>query len=199
MFYIVFTKGAFYRENLIGEDIAYAVCDTIAGAGLSAGITQEIIFRGMALSTLQKAWGAKAAVFISSVLFITPHLRNIDTEVSGNVFRLSLALMIAGMALSLVVYESGSIWSSVVIHAVYNILSGDTLIFHMDTEREISAIWNYTFDSDQVLITGIQGADELETGLPAMVGFLAIIFLAVYFIKKRGTGIRYAAVPGQEP
>ncbi len=197
-FYVIFTEGDFSVENFIGEDIAYAICYSLLGAGLDAAVTQEIIFRGMALSTLQKAWGAKGAVFISSVLFIIPYLGNIDTEVSGEVFRLSLGIMIAGTALSMVVYESGSIWSSVVIHAVYNILSGSTLIFHMGTECDTSAIWNYTFDSDHVLLTGVQGLNEMDTGIPAMTGFLAIILLAVYFIKKRGTGIRYAGVSGQE-
>lgn len=199
VFYFLFTKGMFYQENLSWEDTAYAICYSLFSAGLGAAIWEEVIFRGMALSTLQKAWGARCAVFLSSALYIIPYLGNVDTEVSGDVFRLSLGIMIAGTALSLVVYESGSVWSSVVIHAVYNILSGSTLIFHMGTERDTSAIWNYTFDSDHVLLTGVQGLNEMDTGIPAMTGFLAIIFLAVYFIKKRGTGIRYAVVPGQEP
>ncbi len=184
LFYVVFTDGVFCREVLTDEDRMYALCTTVLSFGIRAGVTEEIIFRGMILSSLQEVWGIKKAVFISSLLFASVHLGNIDISDWRKVVLLIVAVTIAGIALALVTCETGSIWSSVVIHGMYNILSGDGQIFHIDTEQNFPAIWTYTFESENWLLTGIPGTDDLETALPAMIGFLIIIFMAGRAVKK---------------
>jgi ascorbate-specific PTS system EIIC-type component UlaA len=47
------------------------------------------------------------------------------------------------------------------------------------------AVWSYTPVREYRWITGIAGSSDIETGLPAMIGFIIVIMIALYFIKKK--------------
>ena len=143
-----------------------------------------MVFRGMILSTLQSAFGKKAAVFISSILFALYHLEYIDSSDWKKVVLLIVSVGIIGYALSLVTLQSGSIWSAVVIHGMYNVLSGESQILHIDMEQNFSAMWTYTVSTKNPLLTGINGAVGFTAALPAVVGFIVIIIMVKYYEKK---------------
>ena len=68
------------------------------------------------------------------------HLVNIDTSNLYNVISLLIAITIVGIAFALIVLETGSIWSGVVFHGVYNIISGDLDILHVSVNQGFSGI-----------------------------------------------------------
>ena len=78
-----FAKGDFSRESVIG-----AVSNTILSGGPRAGITEEVVFRGLIFGSLRKACGSKIAVIVSAILFAAMHLVNIDTSNLYNVISL---------------------------------------------------------------------------------------------------------------
>ena len=53
-----------------------------------------------------------------------------------------ISVEIAGIALALVTEQTGSIWSSVIIHCLYNILSGESQILHV-LQYKSSLYWGY--------------------------------------------------------
>ena len=71
----------------------------------------------------------------------------IDTSDIKKVIMMIISVEIAGIALALVTEQTGSIWSSVMIHCLYNILSGESQIFHIDVAQNFPAIWMYTVNS----------------------------------------------------
>ncbi len=73
---------------------------------------EEFLFRGAILSAL-KPYGKAPAIFISAILFAFMH-QNIEQL---------LYTFAAGLVLAWVVYETGSIWSGVLIHFFNNLLS----------------------------------------------------------------------------
>ena len=73
---------------------------------------EEFLFRGAILSAL-KPYGKAPAIFISAILFAFMH-QNIEQL---------LYTFAAGLILAWVVYETGSIWSGVLIHFFNNLLS----------------------------------------------------------------------------
>lgn len=185
-FYLIFVEGVFAKGDITESQMIHAVCVTLLSQGLRAAVTEEIIFRGMMFYTLKKEFGTVFGILTSSVLFATIHLGNIDTSDWRKVVSILVATTAAGVMLALVTYESGSIWSSVVIHAIYNILSGDGQILHVSTEQVFPAVWTYTLRSRNRLLTGIQGTSDLETGLPAFCGIVIVAVMALYFIRKKG-------------
>ncbi len=190
LFYFLFMEGKFYRESLSDINFAYAVFYTLIDEGVCVAVVDGVVFTGVLLGVLQDAWGRKRAVFFSGLLFMLTHLESVDSSGVDQILLMICAIMTAGIALAMVTIGSGSIWPSVVIHCLYNILSGDGLILHINTFRNPWAIWNYVFESDNWLLTGISGVSELETGLPAMIGFAVIAGMAAWSIRKREMGIQ---------
>jgi membrane protease YdiL (CAAX protease family) len=179
------TEGTFAKENLSVEKTISVVSVTILSTGLRAAVTEEVVFRGLMFGSLSKTIGKKFAVVVSGILFAAMHFVNIDITNVPNVISLTVAITIIGCAFALIVLETGSIWSGVVFHAIYNILSGDTDIIHVSTDQMYPAVWSYTPIKEYRWITGIAGSDDIETGLPAMIGFTIVIIVALYLIKKK--------------
>lgn len=96
-----------------------------------------------------------------------------------------MSVGIIGWALSLVTIQSRSIWSAVVIHGMYNILSGESQILHIDMEQNFPSIWTYTVNTENPLLTGINGAVGFTAALPAVVGFIVIIIMVKYYEKRK--------------
>jgi membrane protease YdiL (CAAX protease family) len=179
------TEGTFAKENLSVEKTISIVSTTILSTGLRAAVTEEVVFRGFIFGSLEKWKGTKAAVVASAVLFAAMHFGNIDISNTYNVISLVVAISITGCAFALIVLETGSIWSGVAFHAIYNIISGDTDILHVSTDQMFPAVWSYTPVREYRWITGIAGSSDIETGLPAMIGFIIVSMAALYFIKKK--------------
>jgi membrane protease YdiL (CAAX protease family) len=182
---LLLTEGTFAKENVSAEKTISIVSTTILSSGLRATVTEEVVFRGFIFGALKKWKGTRVAVVVSAILFAAMHFVNIDITNAYNVVSLIVAITIIGCAFSLIVLETGSIWSGVAFHAIYNIISGDTDILHVSTEQTFPAVWSYTPVKEYRWITGIAGSTDIETGLPAMLGFVVVIIAALYFIKKK--------------
>ncbi len=92
--------------------------------------------------------------------------------------------MLAGTGLALITCQTGSIWSSVVVHMLFNLLSGDSQIIHIDVEQIFPALWTYTVDSQSHLLVGIPGSRTIDYGIPAIIGFVVLIFIALFYMRK---------------
>ncbi len=178
--YIFFVPGEFGHEVLTQREVAGLLISSILLYGLMSGITEEMIFRGLILRSVDRLLGRKAAVMVSAVLFAAYHFFSIGVESFGEAVLLLISITLPGVALALVTYETGSIWSAVAIHAFYNILSGGSALFHVAPEQYFSAIFTYTIRSDHWLVVGIPGADCIDTALPAMLGFAGVIGIAFW-------------------
>lgn len=185
LFYIFFTKGTFEKGNLTYKEIIDVVTISILSSGIKAAVTEEIVFRGMILRLLQNTFGKKCAVFVSSFLFAVYHFDGIDTSDIKKVIMMIISVEIAGIALALVTEQTGSIWSSVMIHCLYNILSGESQIFHIDVAQNFPAIWMYTVNSKNMLLTGINGSVGFTASIPTMAGFTGIILMVIYDKKRK--------------
>ena len=182
---IFLTEGTFAKGDFSRKEIIEAISITLLSGGVRAGITEEVVFRGLIFGSLRKACGSKIAVIGSAILFAAMHLVNIDISNLHNVISLLVAITITGIAFALIVLETGSVWSGVVFHGIYNIISGDLDILHVSVNQGLPALWTYTPVREYRWITGIIGSDDIETGLPTMIGFAIVIIIALKSIKKK--------------
>lgn len=95
--------------------------------GITPGICEEMLFRGVLLTLLFRGYGKWRAVILSSLLFGAFHL---------SPYRL-MPTAIVGMALALVCLRTGSIIPSMIIHATYNTM----LAFGSEAFEEQSRLW----------------------------------------------------------
>lgn len=144
---------------------------TLVFFGIAAPIVEEMIFRGMMLTVFEKKWNREIAIFLSSLLFGVGHI--IGQKMGLRDFLImTLAAGLIGATLSLVTFITESIWSSVVIHMVWNIIIMGQII-SIGGVRPLYSRYNYIFNSDSVLLTG--GAFGIEASLPSII--INIIFL----------------------
>lgn len=146
---------------------------TLVFFGIAAPIVEEMIFRGMMLTVFEKKWNREAAIFLSSLLFGAGHL--IGQKMGLRDFLImALSASLIGAILAIVTFITESIWSSVVIHMVWNIIIMGQII-SIGGVRPLYSRYNYTFNSDSVLLTG--GAFGIEASLSSIV--INIIFLII--------------------
>lgn len=88
----------------------------IFGVSVTAGICEEILFRGYLLHALGEYVPMYGAVLISSVLFGLPHIYQGPTHV----FRTALL----GLILSLIYWATGSLLVPVLLHIVVDVYGG---------------------------------------------------------------------------
>ena len=141
--------------------------------GLAAGISEELIFRGAIMGSIEKHFNTKAAVIIPSALFALVHIagRSLDLV---SILLLMAAGTLVGVMFSLIEIESKSFWNNALVHAVWNmVILG---ILHTDAAPSDSYVFTYVLDSKSMLITG--GDFGIEASLVATVAYFAVTVIA---------------------
>ncbi len=92
-----------------------------------AGLSEEILFRGLVLCALSRVWGntkwgTTGSILLTSLLFAVLHIMQVAT--GGISFQVALLLILEAFVISfwwgVVVLFGGSIWPAVVLHFVGN-------------------------------------------------------------------------------
>lgn len=182
-FYLLFTKGTLMAANPSRQELFCILVLDVFGVGFRAAVTEELLYRGLALRALQKGFGRKGAVLASGFLYALAQSEWFPLDGKEWLWILTVTF-IMGTALTLVVCETGSIWSAVLIHGLYRIFSGDGQILHIAGEQTFPSVWTYTLETDNWLLAGLPGTDMLYTALPSVFGFLLIGLLAIWRIRR---------------
>lgn len=94
---------------------------------LLAPVVEEILIRGCILNSLQNKYGIIFALLISSFLFAVLHFNFVQT----------LSALICGLMLGLLYINTGSLFSCILAHSLYNTISYFTRILLEDFTHNI--------------------------------------------------------------
>lgn len=181
-FYLIFVNGQIVKNEYAGG-IRFYLIDAIFPTGIAAGVCEEFIFRGLIMRILERKWNRVVAVLVPSVLFAFIHIFNLHWEVID-----MLLLLVAGTAVgvmfSLIALQSKTIWSSAIVHALWNIiiLGGIFIIESPDSGLKANFIYRYELLSTNVLLTG--GSFGIESALPAIIGYCFVSVIAFILLKR---------------
>ena len=159
----------------------------VAFYGLGAGITEELVFRGVIMGCLEQRTNKYVAVLVPSVLFGMLHLIGNDLDIISAV-QVVAAGSVVGILFSLITYENGSIWNSAVVHAVWNMVfvSG---VLHIGSSADSSSICNFVLENKSFLISG--GDFGIEASVISVMVYLALCVMAGVCVKKiRNSSVR---------
>lgn len=176
---LIFTPGHWERSNLSGSEIRTVATAAVFFFGLGTGIVEELIFRGVIMSLLEYRFNKIAAILVPSVLFGLLHILGNELD-AVSVVQLVAAGSMVGILFSLVTYESGNIWNSVLIHGVWNMVMIGGILQIGDTASE-SAIYNYVLEAKSFLLTG--GDFGVEASAVAVAAYAVVAVLAGWRIK----------------
>ncbi len=117
-----------------GKQIFRTLSAGIMFTGIAAGFVEEMVFQGVILKSFKgKKWNRKVAVIVPSVLFGMVHILGMDFSI-GSCLQVLVAGTMAGIMFSMIAIESGSVWNSGIVHAIWNIvmIGGD---WQLDKKR----------------------------------------------------------------
>mgnify|MGYP000849379001 CR=1 FL=1 len=153
--------------------------------GITAGICEELIFRGMIFRYMQRTLGL-AAVILPSLLFACAHIMNMESFNLTDLVLLILAGSSVAAMFTLFALQSDSIYPGAFAHAAWNTLIIGGVFGIGDTVNGMG--------NDSYLIIPIQSTNKLLTGgnfgveaaLPAIIGYMAVTLLIGFLVKKEG-------------
>ncbi|MGT2754684.1 CPBP family intramembrane glutamic endopeptidase [Streptococcus ovis] len=159
------------------------IAQTILFYGLAVGIVEEMVFRGMFFTLLEKQYNRALAVWLPSCIFGFLHIIGGADGVFSMV-QVLIAGTLVGVLFSLITMETGSIWSSALVHGIWNcIFVGDVL--HIGEHANPVAMINFVLSSRSPLLTG--GDFGAEASIWAILAYLFFSLLA-WWKKQHSIG-----------
>lgn len=96
-----------------------------------APIVEEIGFRGWMQRRLERGWGAVAAIVVTAAVFSLAHFEAVGL----------LNRFVFGVAAGFIAFRTGSVWLSVLFHAVSNFVVGLLMLLTPSTDDAVVLRW----------------------------------------------------------
>ncbi|MBQ8245517.1 MAG: CPBP family intramembrane metalloprotease [Lachnospiraceae bacterium] len=181
VFYILFIPGSFEQNALDIDSKLELLSAGIFFTGFGAGFVEELVFRGVIMSVIEKRFSKKIAIIVPSVLFGLVHIIGMGFNLLSCILVLLAGTMV-GIMFSLIASETNSIWNSAIVHAFWNIIIIGGIL-QVGSEFDEYSLFSYVLDVKSFLLTG--GEFGIESSIIAVMGYGLICLLAVLSNKKK--------------
>ena len=172
--YLLLFRGTFVRADMRGGEVFSTLSAGIAFTGIAAGFVEEMVFRGVILNLFAQRWNKVVAVIVPSLLFGIVHILGADFTL-GSCLLVILAGTMVGVMFSLIALQSGSVWNSGIVHAVWNIvIIGGGL--SIGEAADAHAVVSYVLESDSFAVTG--GQFGIEASVISLAGYCIVAAIA---------------------
>lgn len=179
--YLLCFSGEYISSNRNGNEIFETLSTGIFFTGIAAGFVEEMVFRGVIMNLLRNKCNDFVAVLFPSLLFGVVHILGMDYSIGGSLLVILAGTMV-GIMFSLIAMESGSVWNSGIVHALWNIIiiGGGLYIGNKPNEE---AVMTYVLKSKSFAITG--GDFGIESSAIALMAYVCVVFVAIVFQKRK--------------
>ena len=179
--YLLIFNGKYVSSNMNGNQMFNTLSAGVAFTGIAAGFVEEMVFRGVILNALKKRWNIKVAVIVPSMLFGIVHVLGQDFSI-GSCLLVIIAGTMVGVMFSMIAIESGSVWNSGIVHAIWNvvIIGGGLAI---GEKMDKYSVMTYVLNSKYFAITG--GEFGIESSVISLFGYIIVAGIAFFMIKSR--------------
>ena len=141
------------------------------------GTAEELVTRAWLIPQLAKRTNLKVAIIISSSLFTLLHLGN-----PGITFLSAIDLFLFGVAMSLYLLKTDTVWGIAGIHGAWNFAQGNLFGVLVSGQSSGTSIMKFTAQGNQDWLSG--GSFGIEGSIvSSIILFLLILYLA-YQLKK---------------
>lgn len=179
--YLFLFSGEYVSSGLNDSQIFSTLSAGIAFTGIAAGFVEEMVFRGVILNLIKSRWNIKVAVLVPSVLFGIVHIIGMDFSIISCLMVLIAGTMV-GIMFSMIEIESGSVWNSGIVHAIWNvIIIGGGLAVNQSADEY--SVMTYVLKSKSFVLTG--GEFGIEASIVSLLGYIAVTLVAICMIKKK--------------
>lgn len=173
--------GQLIKNNINTSQTMNIIVNAIFNTGLSAGIVEEMVFRGMIMKALDKRFGKMTAIILPSFIFALIHVIGMKMNIVS-ILQLIVAGTSVGIMFSLIVYESGSIWCSAIVHGIWNVIMIGEILNISGTYNN-KAIYSYKLASESIILTG--GEFGIESSIVSVLVFIVVIALTLFLMERK--------------
>lgn len=158
----------------IGKDINFGFKFLVLGGFLIQGAAEEILCRGFLMSSLLKKVSAPWAIFISSTMFMLPHLASMEAEPVFKILGI-VNLYLVSILFSLLILCRSNIWISCGLHSVWNfILYGVLGLTLSGGEANTTGFLCFEVNGSNLINGGIYGV-EASIITTAIIGITVVV------------------------
>lgn len=184
-FYMLTGFVGFEKQDPVLLTTGFTIIITSFIMAFSAGVIEEILFRGYLLKLLEDKWNKITAIGATSILFASLHLLTINDLRLVEGILVLFAGTLVGIMFSLIVYKTGNLWNAVIVHIIWNFSMNTKVVqFAPMAEKTHSSIVLFRFNSESVWITG--GTFGIESAFPIIILYVLIIIgIAIGKIGER--------------
>ena len=179
--YLLFFKGEYVSSGMSGSAIFSTLSAGIVFSGIAAGFVEEMVFRGFIFNLLKSKWNTAVAVLVPSVLFGFVHILGMDFSILSCLLVIVAGTMV-GVMFSMIALESGSVWNSGIVHALWNIIIIGGGLYIYQTPDEYSVL-TYVLQTKAFPLTG--GEFGIESSAISLVGYIVVSLIEVLLMKKK--------------
>ena len=180
MIYLLAFEGEYISSGMNNSEIFSTLSAGIVFTGIAAGFVEEMVFRGIILNLLKSRWNTLVAVLVPSVLFGFVHILGMNFSI-GSCLLVLLAGTMVGIMFSMIALESGSVWNSGIVHAIWNIVIIGGGLSINQTADEYS-VMTYVLKSKSFAFTG--GEFGIESSVVSLLGYIVVTLIAIYMMKR---------------
>ncbi len=181
--YLLF-PGELQKGTMGSLEAAAVICAGIFFTGIAAGVVEEMVFRGFIMSLLDYKIGRMAAVLIPSLLFGLVHIIGMNFSIISCLQVLAAGTFV-GIMFSFITLESRSVWSSVMVHGLWNIIVLGGVLSIGEGLDEYS-VFSYILETKSFAITG--GEFGIESSVIAIAGYIVVTLIAYAGMRKSSGG-----------
>ena len=147
---------------------------TWVSISISAGITEEVLFRGHLFMIIRNRCSVAQAVFITSFIFGLVHIVMLPSFTLLDVIIVTAGGTVAGLMFSMIYVYGRSIWYVAIVHIVWDIFFIGKITAIATTQADANKIIKpFKLTTHSLWLTG--GNFGVEAALPSLVLYLLVI------------------------
>lgn len=171
------------KYNGVFKSIDFVMILLMLGGFIIQGAMEEFLCRGIVLCSLKNKTSIPVAIWVSTALFIIPHLSTLSEGKPVYVIVGILDLILISVIFSLLTLRFNSIWTACGLHTIWNFILFNILGLNLSGKDETTAA---IFDIQSVGQNVLNGGDygiEASIVTAAVLAFAAIMI--GYMSRKR--------------
>lgn len=137
LFYVVFGTMIYYfgapetEMDKIIQSSRAAVYTVAFLAIFTAPLVEELVYRGVLYSALQRSVGVASAILLTTAVFALIHVPQYKTSLIA-----IMTILVLSLGLTIVRWKSKNLWPCIVIHLIFNGIQAVILVLHTALELE---------------------------------------------------------------
>ena len=178
--YQLFFKGTYIVPTLTVLKRLSIITAAIFFIGIGCAYVEEMVFRGIIMNALDKRYNRTVAIIAPSVLFGFVHILGMNYNLLSSILVIIAGTMV-GIMFSLIAQVKKCVWDSAIVHALWNIITTSGILYIGNVVSDDNLI-NYVIKNKSFFVTG--GEFGIESSIIAVIGYIIISVLTLYYIKK---------------